>query len=65
MTSRNLPLYRLRESECRKHCTVPGLRIQYFIENDNERGTVNLMTQEGYRLFNAVINYALTTDTKR
>jgi hypothetical protein len=44
---------------------APGLRIQYFIENDNERGTVNLMTQDGYRLFDAAINYALTTDTKR
>jgi hypothetical protein len=42
----------------------PGLRIQYFIENDNETGTVNLMTENGYRLFDAAINYALTTDPK-
>ncbi len=42
----------------------PGLRIQYFIENDNETGTVNLMTEDGYRLFDAAINYALTTDPK-
>ena len=41
----------------------PGLRIQYFIENDNETGT-NLMTENGYRLFDAAINYALTTDPK-
>ena len=43
---------------------APGLRIQYFIENDNERGTVNLMSQEAWRLWDAAINYALTTDTK-
>ncbi|HKY20342.1 MAG TPA: hypothetical protein VJM31_03910 [Vicinamibacterales bacterium] len=41
---------------------APGLRIQYFIENDNETGTANLMTAEGLRLFDAAINYALTTD---
>ena len=42
----------------------PGLRIQYFIENDNETGTVNLMTEDGLSLFDAAINYALITDPK-
>ncbi|MFC1511815.1 hypothetical protein ACFL5H_01305 [Candidatus Latescibacterota bacterium] len=41
---------------------APGLRIQYFIENDNETGTANLMTENGLRLFDAAIDYALTTD---
>jgi hypothetical protein len=44
---------------------APGLRIQYFIENDNERGTMNLMSPEAWRLWDAAVNYALTTDTKR
>src|SRR5207248_1577724 len=37
---------------------APGLRIQSFIENDNETGTVNLMTADGLRLWDAAINYA-------
>ena len=41
-----------------------GLRVQYFIENDNQTGTVNLMTQDGLNLLDAAINYALTTDPK-
>jgi hypothetical protein len=41
---------------------APGLRIQFFIENDNETGTVNLMTADGLRLWDAAINYALITD---
>lgn len=40
----------------------PGLRLSYFIENDNGTGTVNLMTHHGLRLFDAAVNYALTTD---
>ena len=44
---------------------APGLRIQYFIENDNERGTTNLMSPEAWRLWDAAINYALTTDVKK
>ena len=39
-----------------------GLRVQLFIENDNQTGTINLMTPEGYRLLDAAINYCLTTD---
>ena len=41
---------------------APGLRVQFFVENDNETGTVNLMTADGLRLWDAAINYALTTD---
>lgn len=44
---------------------APGLRVQYFTENDNQTGTVNLMTGPGLRLFDAAINYALTTDPAR
>jgi hypothetical protein len=44
---------------------APGLRIQYFIENDNRTGTANLMTHFGLRLFDAAVNYALTTDPAR
>lgn len=40
----------------------PGLRVQYFTENDNETGTVNLMTNLGLQLFDAAVNYALVTD---
>jgi hypothetical protein len=40
----------------------PGLRISYFVENDNGTGTFNLMTHHGLRLFDAAVNYALTTD---
>lgn len=40
----------------------PGLRLSYFIENDNGTGTVNLMTHYGLRLLDAAVNYALTTD---
>lgn len=41
---------------------APGLRIQFFIENDNETGTANLMTPDGLRLWDAAVNYALRTD---
>ncbi|MFC1485927.1 hypothetical protein ACFL55_02755 [Candidatus Latescibacterota bacterium] len=41
---------------------APGLRVQLFIENDNQTGTINLMTAEGYRLLDAAVNYCLTTD---
>ncbi|MFC1511814.1 hypothetical protein ACFL5H_01300 [Candidatus Latescibacterota bacterium] len=41
---------------------APGLRVQYYIENNNQTGTINLMTHDGYRLFDAAINYCLTTD---
>jgi hypothetical protein len=41
---------------------APGLRIQFFIENDNETGTVNLMTPDGLKLWDAAVKYALATD---
>jgi hypothetical protein len=44
---------------------APGLRIHYFIENDNSTGSANLMTHYGLRLFDAAVNYALTTDLAR
>ena len=40
--------------------TAAGLRIQYFIENENGPGTYNLLTPEGFRLFDAAVNWALT-----
>ena len=40
--------------------TAAGLRIQYFVENENGPGTYNLMTPEGFRIFDAAINWALT-----
>jgi hypothetical protein len=39
---------------------APGLRIHYFIENENGPGTHNLMTADGFRLFDAAVTYALT-----
>jgi len=39
--------------------TAPGLRIGFFIENDNETGTANLMTKDGLRLFDAAVKFAL------
>lgn len=44
---------------------APGLRVQYYTENDNQTGTINLMTGPGLRMFDAAINYALTTDRPR
>jgi len=41
---------------------APGLRIQYFIENENGPGTYNSMTEEGHRLFDAAINWALSQE---
>lgn len=43
--------------------TAAGLRIQYFVENENGPGTYNLMTEDGFRLFDAAINFALTYDS--
>jgi hypothetical protein len=37
-----------------------GLRIQYFVENENGPGTYNLMTEDGFALFDAAINWALS-----
>jgi hypothetical protein len=40
--------------------TAAGLRIQYFVENENGPGTYNLMTEDGFRLFDAAVTWALT-----
>ena len=38
----------------------PNLRISLFTENNNDIGTYHRMTEEGHRLFDAAINWALT-----
>jgi hypothetical protein len=40
--------------------SAAGLRIQYFVENENGPGTYNLLTPEGFRLFDAAVTWALT-----
>ena len=40
--------------------TAAGLRIQYFVENENGPGTYNTLTPEGFRLFDAAVTWALT-----
>lgn len=40
--------------------TAAGLRIHYFVENENGPGTYNLLTPEGFRLFDAAVSWALT-----
>jgi hypothetical protein len=39
---------------------APGLRITLFVENDNEIGTHHRMTDDGHRLFDAAVTFALT-----
>jgi hypothetical protein len=41
----------------------PNLRISLFTENNNEYGTYHRMTEDGHRLFDAAINWALTHDS--
>jgi hypothetical protein len=38
----------------------PNLRVSLFTENNNDIGTYHRMTEEGHRLFDAAINWALT-----
>jgi hypothetical protein len=40
--------------------TAAGLRIQYFVENENGPGTYNLLTPEGFRLFDAAVTWAFS-----
>ena len=40
--------------------TAAGLRVQFFVENENGPGTYNLLTAEGFRLFDAAVTWALT-----
>jgi len=40
-----------------------GMRIGFFLEEENVTGTSNFMTGEGLRLFDAAVKFALSTDT--
>lgn len=42
----------------------PNLRIALFTENNNDLGTYHRMTEDGHRLFDAAINWALTFKSK-
>jgi hypothetical protein len=39
---------------------APGVRIVLFVENDNNIGTHHQMTEDGHRLFDAAVSFALT-----
>lgn len=39
--------------------SAAGLRVGFFLEDDNETGTANFMTPQGRALFEAVVAYAL------
>jgi hypothetical protein len=39
--------------------TAAGLRIGFFVEDDNKTGTATLFTPEGVKLFDAAVNYGL------
>jgi hypothetical protein len=52
-----------RGGELANGATAAGLRIQYFVENENGPGTYNLLTEDGHRLFDAAVNFALTADS--
>jgi len=39
--------------------TAAGMRIGFFLEDDDETGTANLMTGDGLRLFDAAVQFAL------
>jgi len=39
--------------------TAAGLRVQFFIEDDNVTGTPNLMTDDGLKLFDAAVSFTL------
>lgn len=41
---------------------APGLRMTLFVENNNDIGTLHRMTEDGHRLFDAAVNFALTTN---
>ncbi|MCK4784566.1 MAG: hypothetical protein KAV87_12510 [Desulfobacteraceae bacterium] len=42
--------------------TTAGLRVGFFLEDDDETDTANLMTDDGLRLFYAAVKFALGTD---
>ena len=37
-----------------------GMRIGFFIEEENRTGTSNIMTEDGIRLFDAAVKFALS-----
>ena len=39
--------------------TAAGLRVGFFLEDDNQTGTPNLMTENGLKLFDAAVAHAL------
>lgn len=41
---------------------APGLRITLFVENNNDIGTHHRMTEDGHRLFDAAVKFALAAD---
>lgn len=43
----------------------PNLRISLFTENNNDIGTYHRMTEDGHRLFDAAINWALSYSTRK
>ena len=42
--------------------TAAGIRIGIFLEDDDETGTANLMTEDGLRLFDAAVKFALESE---
>lgn len=40
--------------------TAAGLRVGFFLEDDDKTGTANLMTEDGLRLFDAAVEFALS-----
>jgi hypothetical protein len=45
--------------------TAAGMRIGFFLEEENITGTSNFMTEEGLRLFDAAVKFALGSVTAR
>jgi hypothetical protein len=43
--------------------TAAGLRIGFFLEDDNTTGTATFFTADGLKLFDAAVNYALGATT--
>ena len=43
----------------------PNLRVSLFTENNNDIGTYHRMTEDGHRLFDAAINWALSFSTDK
>jgi hypothetical protein len=39
--------------------TAAGLRVNFFLEDDNKSGTPNLMTDDGLKLFDTAVKFVL------